>query len=289
MKKVFRLTFAVLIVTLCSTLTIAQQVYRQGDVFRGPVKTVRTERTFFRVVDDTEIESPPQLLQEVVYATDGLSRELRIFNPGGSLRQKTIETYRADGTPKTIQVVDGSDKTLSTRTFERDHSGLPVTETRYNGDGSVKEKKFIQSDPTVPSINAISTVAGDGRQLETSVSEVNSAAKIWRTTKPDGSRSEQIASRDSAGNRRTEFLSYAADGALVSKRISIVDPGVTRLEATEYDGAGNIRQKTLQTREYDSRRNLSKTVDYRWNNERQKFEPAASTYHRITYFDTTER
>ena len=52
----------------------------------------------------------------------------------------------------------------------------------------------------------------------------------------------------------------------------------------KYDGHGNVRQKTFETREYDSRRNLIKIVNYRWNAELQKFEPASATYHRITYF-----
>ena len=287
MKKVLRLTFTILTATFCSTFGLAQQGYRQGDALHGPVKTARFERTFIRVVNGSEIESPPVLIQEIVYSRDGLSRETTGYNPDGSIRQKTIETYRPDGTQVTQRVVDGSDRMISARTFETGQSGLPVSETRYNGDGSVKEKKFIQSDPTVPSINATTTVAGDGRQLETSVVNVDSASKTstWTTTKPDGSRSEQIASRDSAGNHRTEIRSYAADGTLTGRSISIVDSGVTRKEATLYDGAGNVTLKTLETREYDRRHNIIKTVNYRWNNELQTFQPSVANYARITYFD----
>jgi len=287
MKKGFGLTVTILTVTLWSTFSGAQQGYRQGDALHGPVKTARFERTAIRVVNGSEIESPPVLIQEIVYSRDGRSRETRVYNPDGSIRQKTIETYRPDGTQATQQVVDGSDKMISARTFETGQSGLPVSETRYNGDGSVKEKKFIQSDPTVPSINATTTVAGDGRQLETSVVNFDSVSKTstWTTSKPDGSRSEQIASRDSAGNHRTEIRSYAPNGTLESRSISIMDPAVTRKEVTIYDGAGNVRMKTLETREYDQRHNLIKTVNYRWNNELQKFQPSVANYARITYFD----
>ena len=64
-----------------------------------------------------------------------------------------------------------------------------------------------------------------------------------------------------------------------------MDPAVTRKEVTIYDGAGNVRMKTLETREYDQRHNLIKTVNYRWNNELQKFQPSVANYARITYFD----
>lgn len=287
MKKAFGLTITILIVTLWSPFAVSQQGYRQGDALHGPVRTARFERTFIRVVDGSDVESPPVLVQEVVYSRDGLSRETRAYNPDGSIRQKTIETYRPDGTQATQRIVDGSDKMISARSFETGQSGLPVSETRYNGDGSVKEKKFIQSDPKVPSINATTTVAGDGRQLETSVVNVDSVSKTstWTTTRSDGSRDEQIASRDSAGNHKTEVRSYSADGTLTGRSISIVDPGVTRKEATLYDGAGNVTLKTLETREYDHRHNLIKTVNYRWNNELQKFQASVINYARITYFD----
>jgi YD repeat-containing protein len=291
MKKIFRVKLAMVVVALCSTLVIAQSGYRQGDAFHGPVKTVRIERTSIRVVGDSENESPPVLIQEIVYSRDGLSREIRVYNADGSIRQKTIETYRADGTPARIHVVDGSDKTISTHTFERDQSGRLVSETRHNGDGSVKDRKFVEWDSAGPSINSTRRIAGDGRQLETSVVEIDSTAKTsnWRTANADGSRTEQIASRDSAGNHRDEVRSYAPDGTLIGRSISIVDTGVTRKEATLYDGAGNVKLKTLETREYDHRHNLIKSVNYRWNNELQKFQPSVANYARITYFDTTER
>ena len=287
MKKIYRAKLAIEILALCSTLVIAQQGYRQGDAFHGPVKTVRIERTFIRAVGDSENESTPVLIQEIVYSPDGLSRELRIYNADGSIRQKTIDTYRADGSRARVHVVDGSERTISTHTFERDQSGRLVSETRYNGDGSVKDKKFVGWDSTRPSMNSTQRVGGDGRQLETSVVEVDSAAKTsnWRTSNADGSRSEQLASRDSAGNHRTEIRTYAPDGTLTGRSISIVDPGVTRKEVTLYDGAGNVTLKTLETREYDHRHNLIKTVNYRWNNELQKFQPSVANYARITYFD----
>jgi YD repeat-containing protein len=287
MKKIFRIKLAILAVALCSTFGVAQQGIRQGDPFRGPVKTARFERTFIRVVGDSETESAPVLIQEIIYSLDGLCRETKVYNPDGSIRQKTIDTYRADGSLARVQVVDGSEKAISTHTFERDQSGRLVSETRYNGDGSVKDRKFVGWDSAGPSINSTQRVAGDGRQLETSVVEVDSAAKTsnWKTSNADGSRTEQIASRDSAGNHRTEIRTYAPDGTLTGRSISIVEPGVTRKEATLYDGAGNVTLKTLETREYDHRHNVIKTVNYRWNSELQKFQPSVANYARITYFD----
>jgi hypothetical protein len=79
-------------------------------------------------------------------------------------------------------------------------------------------------------------------------------------------------------------VTYAADGALTGRRVSIVDAGNNRLEATEYDGVGNIKYRTLETREHDSRHNLIKMTNYLWNPTRQTFLPVAVLYNTIEYF-----
>lgn len=280
--------FAILIVALCSQFVLAQQsatFHRVGDAFRGPIKIVRSERTRFTREGDQVIETPPTLIQVITYAPDGLSREIVVYSSNGSPRQKTVETYNSNGNQIGVRVLTPEGNPISAKSYEHNKSGLPVSETRYNPDGSVKDTKFFQLTPTGANIVAHSTTAGNGTQIETSVNAQDESRQTstWTTTKPDGSRSEQIASRDEVGNQITEILSYGPDGSLTARRVSKVDRDVTRLEATEYDGHGNVRQKTFETREYDSRRNLIKIVNYRWNAELQKFEPASATYHRITY------
>jgi hypothetical protein len=67
--------------------------------------------------------------------------------------------------------------------------------------------------------------------------------------------------------------------------VSKVNRDITRLEATEYDANGAVIRKTLETREYDSLRNITAVVNYKWNAALEKFEPVARTYHHIEYFE----
>jgi hypothetical protein len=284
-------SFAILtvsIVALCSQFAPSQQsatFHRVGDAFRGPIKIVRSEITGFTRQGNQLIETPPTLVQVINYAPDGLSREIIVYR-NGTPRQKTVETYHSNGNRIGTHVLGPEGNPIAASSYEYDNRGFPLSETRYNSDGSVKDTKFIQSTQTGANIAAHSVTAGNGTQIETSVNSRDESRKTstWSTTKPDGSRSEQISSKDDAGNHITEILSYSPDGVLTGRRISKVDREVTRLEATEYDGHANVLKKTFETRQYDSRKNLIKFVNYRWNAELQKFEPASATYHHITYF-----
>jgi len=281
--------FAILTVALSSQFVVAQQSaisHRVGDAFRGPLKIVRSETRRFTREGDQLIEGPPTLIQVITYAPDGLSREIVVYKGDGSPRQKTVETYDSNGNRIGVRVLNPEGNPISAKSYEYDNRGLPLAETQYNADGSVKDTKFTQMTTSGCNIVAHSTTSGNGTQIETAVNTRDESRKTstWTTTKPDGSRSEQVASRDEAGNHITEINSYSLDGSLAGRRISKVDRDVTRLEATEYDGQGNVRRKTFETREYDSRRNLIKLVHYRWNAELQKFEPASAMYHHITYF-----
>lgn len=275
--------------TLCSQFSLAQQtsiVNRQGDVFRGPVKMVRSERAGLRSEGNQLIEGPLTLIQTISYSSDGLSREVNGYNPNGSLRQKTVETYHPNGNRATLTSYDRDGKITARTSYEYDGSGGLESETRYNPDGSILERRIIQATDSPRKIVAVTKISGAGTHIETGVNtrdEANKTSK-WSYSKTDGTRNEDTFSRDDAGNHITEQLQYSSDGSLTGRRVSRVDAAVARLESTIYEANGTVREKTLETREYDSRRNLIKIVNYRWVAALQKFEPTVVSYHRITYF-----
>ena len=277
----------ILLVGFCSTVVLAQQsatFHRVGDVFRGHVKMVRTERTHFIREGDELIESQATPLKLTTYSLDGLKRESISYSPNGTRRQKIIETFRPNGSRLAQIILDAKDNLISSTSYEYDSSGLPVTETRHGPDGAVYETKIIQSTSSPKKITGQTRITGNGTQVETAVNTGDENQKSWSFNKSDGRRSVDNHSRDADGNHITETLGYSSDGALTTRRVSKVDAGVTRLEATQYDAAGNILQRDLETREYDSRRNLIKLINYRWDGNLQKFQPASATYHHITYF-----
>ena len=268
---------------------VAQQnrtVIRVGDAFYGPVKTVRTELVRLTVNGDSVTEGSRALLQVINYTPDGLTRETESYYPNGSLRQKIIEKYYPSGKRESRSIYDAKGDLVSKTTSEYDQFGGSMSETRQNPNGSAQSQTVTQSVQSSQGIVAVSKTI-DGRTVETSVNTRQEQPKKsqWTTTRPDGTRQENIFSVDSDGNHNDEQISYKSDGSVAGRRVSKVDRDVTRLEAIEYDGENNVKKRTLETREYDSYRNIKKTVSYRWNATVEKFEPVVSTYNNIEYFE----
>ncbi|HTG93024.1 MAG TPA: hypothetical protein VL866_10585 [Pyrinomonadaceae bacterium] len=268
---------------------VAQQkrtVIRVGDAFYGPVKTVRSELVRLTVNGDSVTEGSRALIQVIKYTPDGLTRETESYYPNGALRQKIIEKYYPSGKLESQSIYDAKGDLVSKTTSEYDQFGGSMSETRQNPDGSAQSQTVTQSVQSAQGIVAVSKTT-DGRTVETSVNTRQEQPKKsqWTTTRPDGTRQENIFSVDSDGNHNDEQISYKSDGSVAGRRLSKVDRDVTRLEAIEYDGEGNVKKRTLETREYDSYRNIKKTVAFRWNAALEKFEPVVSTYNNIEYFE----
>ena len=268
---------------------VAQQkrtVIRVGDAFYGPVKTVRSELVRLTVNGDSVTEGSRALIQVIKYTPDGLTRETESYYPNGALRQKIIEKYYPSGKLESQSIYDAKGDLVSKTTSEYDQFGGSMSETRQNPDGSAQSQTVTQSVQSAQGIVAVSKTT-DGRTVETSVNTRQEQPKKsqWTTTRPDGTRQENIFSVDSDGNHNDEQISYKSDGSVAGRRLSKVDRDVTRLEAIEYDGEGNVKKRTLETREYDSYRNIKKAVAFRWNAALEKFEPVVSTYNNIEYFE----
>ena len=292
-----RLLLASLAATLFCQFSFAQQPsgngVRVGDAFRGHIKSVRSERSQVRVVDGVEVEGSRMLFQAINYSEDGLGRETINYR-GAAIQRNTVEAYLPSGDRDSTSVY-GPDGTLISKVgYEYDLRGQLGTEVQYLADGSVKERRTIQSIDSPQRQVAIARTSGAGTTIETSINTSEyttstlptgpSKRSVWTTTKADGSRTENIFEVDSSGTHNDQQVTYSAEGTLTWKRVSIVDAGINRLEATEYDGAGNINIRSLETREYDSHRNLIKMTNYTWNPTRQTFVPIAVSYNTIEYF-----
>lgn len=284
-----------LIVSLCIAVSAAQlgfgqqarPVFRVGDAFRGPVKVVRTEVVRLRMEGDKEIEGPRDIVQVVTYSRDGLTKETVSQDPSGTIRRKIIERYFPSGNQESLTIYDGAGNQISKVTYEHDKSGAAISETRHNPNGSIQSQTFVQAERSPEGgIVAVSRIS-DGTAVETSINTRTETPKVskWSTAKPDGTRQDNIFAVDAAGDHNDETITYKPDGSLASRRVSKVNRDVTRLEATEYDASGAVQKRTLETREYDSYRNVKEVVHYKWNAVSAKFEPVGRTYHYIEYFD----
>jgi antitoxin component YwqK of YwqJK toxin-antitoxin module len=266
------------------------EMFRVGDVFRGAIKQVRSETVLVKKGDDgAVIEGPRILVQIINYSDNGLARELFSYR-GGSLQTKTVETFLPGGNRESVSVYNAELKLTAKTVYEYDPSGRLLSEVQYSPDGSINERREIQSNSAAQF--AITKTTGNGSTVETSINSRDSATgsslpvakrSVWTTTKADGSRTENIHAVDASGNHNDQVMQYTSNGTLLGRSVSITNASITRLERTEYDAADNIKIHSLETREYDSRHNLTKITNYRWNPSRQEFEPFAIAYHTIEY------
>lgn len=283
-----RTLLAISVVFLFLSLCSAQQT-RVGDAFRGPLKQVRTARTRVRVENGTVVEGPRTLVQVINYSEDGLSREIQLYN-GNSIQRKTVERYRPDGNRDSTSTYESNETLISKVVYEYNPQGRLTSELRFNNEGSITDRRMIQTSSKGQQL-VVTKSSGSGVPVERSVNTREAGfpttpgrRSVWTTTKEDGSRVENIFEVDASGTHNDQQLEYDASGSLVGRRVSIVDAEAKRLEATEYDATGNVKNRTLETREYDSRHNLIKLTNFKWNSQEQNFEPFVISYHEIEYY-----
>ena len=279
MKK---LLFASLVLAFPLSASARQKAveFRQGDAFRGPVRSARIEHATFSRVDGRLVEGPRRVTVVSTYAPDGKRREDEGYAPDGTLRDRYVHVYDDAGNEVEMSKFDGRGDLQMKRVY------LPATgETlTYNGDGSLRERRVVIKRPDGTQAET-HVYDGSGALLERSVNERDAKASVWSTYRADGSLKKQdVHSLNYGGPHRTETKTYAADGSVAGRRVSDVDAGVSDLRATDERSDGGPPRKTRETREYDSRRNLSKLTNFRWNAEAGEYEPTSVSYITITYY-----
>ena len=254
--------------------------FRTGDAMTGPVQSVRTEDARYGRVNGVLVEGPRRLSSLSTYTPDGKRREQTTYAPDGSVSRRYVHVYDDAGNEIEALVFDAKGGLQLRRVY------IPSTRESltFNGDGSLRERRVAVLRPDGTSAET-RVYGGDGALKERSVNERDGKTSVWSTYSADGSLKKQdVHSLNYGGPHRTETETYARDGSVVGRRVSDSDANVSDLRATEDKGDGGPPRRTRQTREYDSRRNLSKLTHYQWNAETGEFEPAAVTYYTITYY-----
>ena len=277
-----RLLFALFLFALPLSASARQKSveFRQGDAIRGPVRSVRIERATFSRVDGRLVEGPRHLVVLSTYTPDGKRKEYEGYAPDGTLRDRYVHLYDDAGNEVEMSKFDGRGDLQMKRVY------LPAAgETlTYNGDGSLRERRVVlkRADGTQAETQVYD---GSGALKERSVNERDAKTSVWSTYNADGSlKKRDVHALNYGGPHRTETQTYAPDGSVAGRRVSDVDAGVTDLRATAERGGGGPPRKTRETREYDSRRNLSKLVNFSWNAETGEYEPVAVSYYTIEYY-----
>jgi hypothetical protein len=254
---------------------------RDGDVFKGPIKSVSIERADYSRVKGVLVEGPRRRTSFVSYAPDGKSREDVDYAPDGSVQDRFTHVYDDSGNELEMSWFDAKDD-LKTRRVYIPQAGETLT---YNGDGSLRDRR-------------VAVRGNDGRLIESRLYDAAGALKerranelvgglpVWNTYRADGAlKQRDTYTRDHDGRHRTVMQTYGADGSVVRRRVLEIDPADTEMRDTVEKGtaAGEL-PKTRSTREFDSRKNLSKIIRFVWNEATSEYEPSSVTYYTITYY-----
>ena len=253
--------------------------YRQGDAFVGPVREARIETARFVRRDGVPVEGPRYLSVACSYTPDGRRMEYKGYAPDGSLRQRLVHVYDEAGNEIEKFWYEG-DGGLRMRVVYNPAAGETLT---FNGDGSLRERSVAVKGPGGKLLES-RIYDGAGALRERSVNAVEGKVSTWSTYGPDGALKRRATySLDYGGPHRSVEEEFAPDGTVVRRRVADSDAATTDLRAAE-EGPGARRPKTRNTREYDSRRNLSKVTDYVLDEQTGEYVPVAVSYYTITYY-----
>src|SRR5215213_403672 len=140
-----RLLFASLLCALSLSARAQERSveFRQGDAFRGPVKSARLESAAFVRRDGRLVEGPRRLVSIINYAPDGKRREQESYTPDGKLSVKSVSVYDDAGNEVEMSLFDGRGDLRMKRVY-RPATGETLT---YNGDESLRERRVVVKHP----------------------------------------------------------------------------------------------------------------------------------------------
>lgn len=282
MKMRRLLNASLLLAALAASVSAQQKTveFRTGDALSGPVQSARMEQARYGRVNGALVEGPRRLISVSTYTPDGKRKEQASYAPDGRLVGRNVHVYDDAGHEIEASIFDGHGG-LRTKRVYRPATGETLT---YNGDGSLRERRVVVLRPN-GNLAETRTYGGDGALKERSVNERDDKTSVWSTYGPDGKLTKRATySLNYGGPHHSVEETYAPDGTVVGRRVADSDAASTDLRAVKEGQGPGPQGKTRHTREYDSRRNLSKLVRYVWNESAGDYEPASVTYYVITYY-----
>lgn len=285
-----RKLFAALIVSLfIAPLTFAQSkriLYRDGDEFRGALKSVRVEVTTFSRQNGERVEGLRLLKQLKNYSADGRRCESITYQPDGGQFRRDVLVYNGAGKLAEKYIYDETDALLLKQVNSFDEDGRLTAETDFNGDETLRQKKVLIYSGAKDRILEIDTYDEKGVLFRKDINGYDYASNksIWYTEKLDGTRDKQTFDLNSPEPRLEESIVYHANGSVARKEMSSKTSPVQRIEGENYDGDGALIGKTSVAREFDSHKNAIKVTLLMWNEKRGASEPLTVTYNTISYY-----
>jgi hypothetical protein len=254
---------------------------REGDIFRGPVKSVRVERVTYGRGSGGRLEGPRRLVAASTYAPDGKRQEQESYAPDGAVSSTRVFVYDDAGREVEHTVFDGKGN-VQGRYVRRSAEGDRLI---YNGDGTLRERRVVNRSPD--GLIELRVYDGDGALRERAETKAEGGVSVTRTYAPDGTlkRSAERAPGSGPGQSRSVEQGYNPDGTVFGRRVSDFSAGEGAMAiSADNDGYNPGPKKTRETREFDSRKNLSRLTRYVWNEAANDYEVSSVTYYTVTYY-----
>lgn len=254
---------------------------REGDIFRGPVKSVRIEHVRYERIGGELVEGARRLVHADTYAPDGRRKEQESYAPGGAFRSRRVFVYDDAGNEIEHSLFDAGGK-LQARFVRRAAEGVFLV---YNGDGSLRERRVVEKRPD--GVTELRIYDGVGALRERAETKAEGGVSVTRTYKPDGvlKQSVERSPGGGPGQRRSVEQTYNPDGTVHGRRVSEITSAAPAWEIrADNDGHSPGPKKTRETREFDSRKNLSRITKEVWNDATGGYEPSEVMHYTITYY-----
>lgn len=255
---------------------------RVGDATTGPVESVRTEVADITVTDGQPSEGPRRVAQTKTYSPDGKRSETNFYGRDGSVRGRAVQVYDDRGNLAESSNFDGKDSLFMKRVYVRRGDETAV----YDGEGRLLEVVVLTWNEQRDRILEIKRYDGSGALVKTQVNtrDGDNKKSTWDSYGPGGDHVEKtVHDLNYNGPKRHEQTKYNADGTVAGGHLTTGNTVMSEFKTVTTDPNGEPLRREKVTRELDSRRNLVKYVNYRWNHERGDYEPYRVAYHVIKY------
>ena len=283
MWKLF--SFFVVSLLLASSIDARQKPLevRVGDATVGPVESVRTEVADITVTADGQpSEGPRRLSQTKTYSPDGKRSETVVYDREGAARGRTLHVYDDHGNLVEMSGFDGTGAPLQKRLYVRRGDQTAT----YDGEGRLLELVVVEMDEKRERAVEVRTYDGNGALLKRDVNtrDADNKKSTWATYGPGGNLKEKTThDLNYGGPKRHEKTIYNPDGSVAAGWTGTSDSAVSQHQSVTTDPNGEPLRRERVKSERDSRRNLVKYVNYRWNHERGDYEPYRVAYHVSKY------
>jgi hypothetical protein len=277
-----RILLTLTLVLAASAAASAQQAggleRRYGDMFVGPVRTVRVETASYVKRDGELVEGPRKLSFAVSYSEDGKRSEWEYYAADGALRDRRVIVYNDRGRMVEQYYYKGRDQ-LNGRVISKPDKGETLY---YNSDGSLRLRAVIvireDGSREVKSYNA------EGALKKTLVVKSGDWGMTAKHYDVNGMPLVESSARYGAGGaQEIEEQHYDANGAPAGREVTTARYGADGFESVVVKPDGT-RSKTRGTYERDAHGNLVKAISYVWDEAASDYVPTAVTYYTVTYY-----